>query len=212
MLALQAMIDRQSKVNSATMGDEWYKMGLDWDTAIIVEISELIDSYPWKWWKNSEEVDIQNAKIELVDIWHFVLSKMIEDQVDPNDILENKLILLASEAGSNKCDMKKVVKFSKELLRQIVSGSKSIAIAEATMMLAGKVGISYEELAKIYFGKAVLNEFRQANGYKHGTYIKTWNGHEDNEVMMRLTSEMTYDDAFDEKLFMAMTEEYMTVA
>ena len=30
----------------------------------------------------------------------------------------------------------------------------------------------------------MLNRFRQNNGYKEGTYIKVWNGNEDNVVMM----------------------------
>jgi hypothetical protein len=37
--------------------------------------------------------------------------------------------------------------------------------------------------------KNVLNRFRQDNGYKEGSYQKTWNGKEDNVVMLELLDE-----------------------
>jgi len=44
-----------------------------------------------------------------------------------------------------------------------------------------------------YIGKNALNNLRQQRGYKQGTYIKMWNGEEDNEVMMRLLAEHEHD-------------------
>jgi len=37
-----------------------------------------------------------------------------------------------------------------------------------------------------YIGKNALNNVRQLRGYKQGTYVKMWQGDEDNEVMIRL--------------------------
>ena len=39
-------------------------------------------------------------------------------------------------------------------------------------------------------GKNCLNKFRQDNGYKEGTYIKEWNGREDNVVMIEIIETM----------------------
>jgi hypothetical protein len=38
-------------------------------------------------------------------------------------------------------------------------------------------------------GKLILNIFRQDNGYIEGSYVKIWNGKEDNEVLMTLMDE-----------------------
>jgi hypothetical protein len=57
--------------------------------------------------------------------------------------------------------------------------------------------ISYEELNidlplvyRLYMGKSILNEFRQKNGYKEGSYIKEWKyadtHKEDNVIMFEL--------------------------
>lgn len=45
----------------------------------------------------------------------------------------------------------------------------------------------------LYFGKNVLNQFRQDNGYKDGTYIKMWNGKEDNLYMLEIVDELGKD-------------------
>lgn len=42
-------------------------------SAIRAEVDELDESIPWKWWRK-EKTDIQNVHIELVDIFHFLLS------------------------------------------------------------------------------------------------------------------------------------------
>jgi hypothetical protein len=39
-------------------------------------------------------------------------------------------------------------------------------------------------------GKNTLNRFRQHNGYKDGTYIKIWNGLEDNEVLFKILADI----------------------
>ncbi len=86
MNTLKQMMETQSRVNILTRGDDWYEQGLDWRLAISQETAELIDSFDWKWWKKMS-VDTENAEIELVDIWHFVLSLMIEEGIEPDDML-----------------------------------------------------------------------------------------------------------------------------
>jgi hypothetical protein len=41
-----------------------------------------------------------------------------------------------------------------------------------------------------YVGKNVLNVFRQDHGYKEGTYIKQWQGREDNEHLVEVLAEL----------------------
>ena len=42
-------------------------------------------------------------------------------------------------------------------------------------------GKTAEDLFYYYMGKQTLTQFRQANGYKTGDYVKNWAGKEDNE-------------------------------
>ena len=50
---------------------EWV---LNYSRAMQQELSELIDSVPWKWWAKYQEFDEQNARVEVVDLFHFLVS------------------------------------------------------------------------------------------------------------------------------------------
>ena len=54
----------------------------------------------------------------------------------------------------------------------------------AFLELMKRFGLTWESLYQLYMAKNVLNMFRQANGYKDGTYVKTWDGLEDNVILM----------------------------
>ena len=50
---------------------EWV---LNYSRAMQQELSELIDSVPWKWWAKYQKFDQQNACVEVVDLFHFLIS------------------------------------------------------------------------------------------------------------------------------------------
>jgi dimeric dUTPase (all-alpha-NTP-PPase superfamily) len=222
MSVLKKIFDRQEKVNETIQGKEWYKNGNGWDTAIIVEAAEYIDSFDWKWWKNGKN-NADNALIECVDIVHFVASLVIEKSKLMNSFnLDGVLEISESsiEAADSFCDGVSIdkttaIQNAKELIRRTIKISDlgneidAINLIMAAFALANPVGKTMEDVAKLYFGKAVLNEFRNKNGYTDGTYVKTWNGKEDNEVMVEIASELPLDDNFEEKLFTLLEERYI---
>lgn len=78
---IRAMVRKQKELNDDTNTNSWIfginNKGnlINWCRCIHMEGSELIDSYPWKHWKDlSGEANVDNAKVELIDIWHFLLS------------------------------------------------------------------------------------------------------------------------------------------
>ena len=56
--------------------------------ALINEGVELEDSCNWKWWSNDPPIDLQNARVEVVDLWHFLLSLSMVVGLKPEDIFE----------------------------------------------------------------------------------------------------------------------------
>jgi len=62
--------------------------------------------------------------------------------------------------------------------------------------------MSFEDVYRAYFVKNVLNEFRQNNGYKKGTYIKEWEidigegikNYEDNEIAYHLAQKIPLEN------------------
>ena len=50
---------------------EWV---LNYCRAMSQELAELTDSVPWKWWAKYQKLDEQNARVEVVDLFHFLIS------------------------------------------------------------------------------------------------------------------------------------------
>lgn len=78
---LQAMFDMQMKLNQrigvdppSMDQDEQIKWVLNYCRATSQELAELTDSVPWKWWAKYQEFDLQNARVEVVDLFHFIIS------------------------------------------------------------------------------------------------------------------------------------------
>jgi len=72
---LQEALNKRIGVDTAGMSEEektrWV---LNYTRALQQETAELIDSVPWKWWAKYQEFDQQNARVEVVDLFHFLIS------------------------------------------------------------------------------------------------------------------------------------------
>ena len=72
---LQDQLNRRIGVEMDKMNDEQRcKWILNYVRAMQQELAELTDSVPWKWWAKYQDFDQQNAKVEIVDLFHFLIS------------------------------------------------------------------------------------------------------------------------------------------
>jgi dimeric dUTPase (all-alpha-NTP-PPase superfamily) len=72
---LQEQLNSRIGVDMKDMNDEQRaKWILNYVRAMQQELAELTDSVPWKWWANYQAFDKQNAKVEIVDLFHFLIS------------------------------------------------------------------------------------------------------------------------------------------
>jgi dimeric dUTPase (all-alpha-NTP-PPase superfamily) len=75
MFAMQKELNRRIGQDTDAMDDdarvEWV---LNYSRALGQELAELIDSVPWKWWAGYQKFDKQNARVEIVDLFHFLIS------------------------------------------------------------------------------------------------------------------------------------------
>ena len=72
---LQDQLNRRIGVEMDKMNDEQRcKWILNYVRAMQQELAELTDSVPWKWWAKYHDFDQQNAKVEIVDLFHFLIS------------------------------------------------------------------------------------------------------------------------------------------
>lgn len=204
---IKEMLAIQAQLNDATNGKDW-RLGktelskvIDWKRCIYMETAELIDSYPWKHWKAVDaKTDIENVRVELVDIWHFLLSLSLE-HLSLEDSAELMLeIAQTSEALQNDSvqglSVIEQVQVHEKMMLLALQLSEVTPVYLQTLTKAffnacAVAELSFTKLYEIYMAKNVLNQFRQDNGYKEGHYIKIWNGKEDNVVMFEIIANLT---------------------
>lgn len=61
---------------------------LNYSRALSQELAELTDSVPWKWWAKYQKFDLQNARVEVVDMFHFLISLAQTLGMSANDVFE----------------------------------------------------------------------------------------------------------------------------
>lgn len=200
---LEEMFLLQKQLNDSTNGKNWElgvnKFGkeINWLRCIHMEVAELIDSTPWKHWKNiAAKPDMNNIHVELVDIWHFLMSYVLQETNVPKavSLVNTHCIYEASEEIDVRAMVKEAEKLSYISLAIETGNMPSFSGIERFIdqfFRCCKIsGLSFTWLQKLYIGKNCLNKFRQDNGYKEGTYIKVWNGDEDNVVMVSILEKM----------------------
>lgn len=76
MFRLQADLNARIGVGdfSAMNEQEQTHWILNYCRAMTQELAELTDSVPWKWWAKYQKFDKQNARVEVVDLFHFLIS------------------------------------------------------------------------------------------------------------------------------------------
>jgi dimeric dUTPase (all-alpha-NTP-PPase superfamily) len=77
---------------------------LNYCRAMSQEIAELTDSVPWKWWAKYQKFDQQNARVEVVDLFHFLISLaqvlgMSADDVFQAYVKKNEINFKRQESG-----------------------------------------------------------------------------------------------------------------
>lgn len=177
---IQIMLELQDSMNTK-VNATWRTQGYEWYRAIWIECAELMDHYGWKWWKK-QSPDTAQVALELIDIWHFGLSILLQSG-QPIAELAHQIqqeLQPVTDAGDFRLEL--------EVFAAATLQNKQFHIALFGRLMAG-VTMDFEQLYRGYVGKNVLNFFRQDHGYKEGNYRKHWqDGREDNEHLVEVVA------------------------
>ncbi len=217
----------QNRLNDDTNGPKWRegvtKQGkvINWKRCIVMESAELIDSFSWKHWKNiAGGIDLENIKIEMVDIWHFVMSYILRfrspeaaAKLALATMREGAVRLPNSWSEADNARIETLLEPFENLMALALIKTDDDAYHEELLEqfweCVDAVGMNFDELYRLYIGKNALNQFRQMHGYKEGIYRKVWDGREDNVVMQEILArnpDITY-----ERLLESLEERYATL-
>ena len=186
LTAVQTMLDLQDKMNTK-VHPKWREQGYEWYRAAWIECAELMDHAGYKWWKHAEP-DIEQIQLEVVDIWHFGMSALLVDNTDTDTLAADIVTDLSTGSGVGLT----LLEASEALASACITSKSFSTSAFLTLMRASD--LSFDQLYRMYVGKNVLNFFRQDHGYKDGSYIKVWDGREDNEHLSDILSRLDASD------------------
>jgi dimeric dUTPase (all-alpha-NTP-PPase superfamily) len=86
---LQQALNLRIGVDMASMtGEQRQQWVLNYCRAMSQEVAELTDSVPWKWWAKYQKFDKQNARVEVVDLLHFLISLAQTLEMTPEDFYQ----------------------------------------------------------------------------------------------------------------------------
>ena len=203
MEKIKTMLTLQQQLNDATNGTGWEngltKNGkqIDWRRCIYLEAAELIESYPWKHWKNIDaSPDYENIKIEAVDIWHFVMSEALRiyktEALGSIADLANAIVTqegyieIKTDTHPTALSHYEEIGIVEDFIKSLFCGDTVEILVSKFFTVAKYSRLDLESLYALYIGKNILNRFRQDHGYKEGSYIKQWDGSEDNVAMQEI--------------------------
>jgi len=197
---LLVMLELQDAMNSRVNSD-WRQAKNEWYRAIWTECAEMLDHYGWKWWKH-QQPDLDQVRLELVDIFHFAMSDYLLQDDDNDKVAARILEEMASPGKSGD-------------IRQAIEAMAQSTIADHSMHFSGFANImqliemDFDALYRMYVGKNVLNFFRQDHGYKDGSYIKVWQDREDNEHLAELLGSLDSDsEGFKDQVYQELQSRY----
>lgn len=223
---LSSMFIMQQSLNDETNGKDWEKgytkdkKIINWKRCIYMECAELLDSFSWKHWKAINKApNWDNVRVEIVDIWHFIMSLILEDYYAKQDKFDKMIEDVMSVSSYYKfCKDAYTLDDSNQM--EIINDIEFIInmcsgygvnlgeLLNSYFALSLKCGINLNDLHKYYIAKNILNKFRQNNGYKEATYKKIWNGKEDNEVMLDILNSGVKDT---DELYKSLESAYQNV-
>ncbi len=213
---MQAMIELQDRMNTK-VDPQWKQTGNPFLRAITVEGGEAMEHVGWKWWKKQVRDDEQ-FKIELVDIWHFILSEAIiqKEEAALEIMYEPHPIEFYVSYGIEGYSWHRNIYALNTLDRlEMLTGFAALRAPISTIIQVFKAILLMDtewelvDLHRGYVGKNVLNFFRQDHGYKTGEYHKTWFGEEDNVWLERIMNGMS--DVNEQTLYHKLSVKYHEV-
>jgi dUTPase len=202
-----AMIGLQEEMN-LKVNQSWRTAGYPWHRAIWTECAEMLDHVGWKWWKDlSAQPDVEQIRLEVIDIWHFGMSDLMGHETD-NQRLAARLAD-AYETAALRVERKPLHDLIEAVAQHTLT--QRAFDPKPFFALVQGVELNVDSLYRRYVGKNVLNFFRQDNGYKAGTYRKTWSGREDNEHLSEIVALLDADAAtFRDDVYRALAGRYRT--
>jgi dimeric dUTPase (all-alpha-NTP-PPase superfamily) len=166
-------------------------------TAAFTELAEWFESAPrsggvttngvegWKWWKKNLEDDVQNKKVEVIDILHFMMSSWL--LISDIDVIKLHLEKGGPNIINDDSNLMNILNNFQAFIRYTCLKDIRLSVfsgVRTLKYLMKESDMTWEDLENGYYQKNKLNHNRVEGGYMDGNYQKyDENGQEDNRKL-----------------------------
>lgn len=202
--AVRDMARRQESLHIQILGDNWRERQdkAPWMRAAWMECAELMRELGWEWHQESAP-NIAQARMEAVDIWHFLLSDALCRRnpgaalaalaeclpiLPPTPTLGEGL-RTRHPGETRRVALNSALLAVEHLAQGCLNGAPN-AFTHAFAALLRHLEMSAHDLYAASVAKHALNLFRQDHGYRTGNYDKTWGGKSDTEHLVKLMTHL----------------------
>lgn len=168
------MIDLQKDIN-VRVAPDWEsdvdQSKYDFWMAILDETAEVLGSKQWKWWKDTDsfgEVDWDNVQVELIDIFHFMLSISLQTKQQDSIYMTLMALEKVEQDGLPSIGPVRTQAFFDDFWNDFIMAvwQKSIPLVIVKWVeFWYRSGGTFNTLVRDYFIKNALNHIRQEFGY-----------------------------------------------
>lgn len=184
----------QNKLNEAIIPG-WRHTDTPYLRAAWNELAEGFNHYGWAWWKKTDP-DMPAYMMECIDYNHFAISAFMQHYKNMSDEqLRSKLDQVLGQQMLSKQELSSDTLTNLETVIALCCRGKWVdKILTHGFQLCFDSDMTPTDIIASYLGKNILNMFRKNNGYKAGTYVKIWNGVEDNEYIQNYIKKALSDN------------------
>lgn len=209
------MLGMQAAMN-ARVDPDWVQAAYPYLRAVVIEAAEAMEHHGWKWWKK-QTCDLPQLQMELIDIWHFLMSELLLQHEGDQAAASGTLLGAASTDPQStiiRFDDNSYALHALSLLDklQLLAATSAAGRVEIPLFAAimTECNMDWDELFRQYTGKNILNFFRQDHGYKEGNYRKVWDGREDNEHLVEVMQALdARSDDYQQRLYDSLKQRYL---
>ena len=109
--AIVNMLRMQHRMNTR-VHEDWIAQRFEWYRATWIECGELMDHVGYKWWKK-QTPDMEQVRLEVVDIWHFGMSALFEPGIDIEALADRIHVEFAEALPDQRADQPVVTRIQR---------------------------------------------------------------------------------------------------
>lgn len=164
------MLVHQNETNTKKLGKGWSTAGADFNSAMIISSSRIINEseHGWKWWAPSATpVNVMAVKLLVVENFALLLSKFMDGSAEDKEYSINYLtprllgmFSMLNAPGANIFNGENIRLTTKDFLRRVLINEDLTVLSMTVVYQVLNAGMDFDELYKRFMVANCIDKIR----------------------------------------------------